>query len=353
MELLFNNSYDEFRELLFSLHVIANTESVINNINKTFQIEKNKDVFRFIDKLSKQHKINEEDLNFFFKQYENETNPFSIGIAILDIDFKSNGLKEKIDEINNKNTENILENVFKDLVELQGKNIKVEDVLSSSETKIKFIESLECTSEQKWNLVLFSNSVSVYVERLCNIIREYIPIYESNEKKVQQLKEKYKNQLEDKLNKQGINYINNFNIIEDCEKFDKVIVYPMFINYCSISYKIDENCMEIGIGFMSEEVIYKKRKGDGELEKYNNILKILGDKSKFNIVRLLNNEQLYGSEIAQRLNLTTATVSHHMSQLLIYELVTLNKDDVKVYYKLNRDKFSELINFLIEEFNIK
>lgn len=55
------------------------------------------------------------------------------------------------------------------------------------------------------------------------------------------------------------------------------------------------------------------------------ILKLLGDKSKFEILCLLKSHGRYNLEIAEELQLTPATASHHMSLLLSNHMVTVEK----------------------------
>ena len=62
------------------------------------------------------------------------------------------------------------------------------------------------------------------------------------------------------------------------------------------------------------------------------ILKLLGDKSKFEILCLLKSHGRYNLEIAEELQLTPATASHHMSMLLSNHMVTVEKKDGRVYY---------------------
>lgn len=62
------------------------------------------------------------------------------------------------------------------------------------------------------------------------------------------------------------------------------------------------------------------------------ILKLLGDKSKFEILCLLKSHGRDKLKIAEELQLTPATTSHHMSMLLSNHIVTVEKKDGRVYY---------------------
>ena len=53
-------------------------------------------------------------------------------------------------------------------------------------------------------------------------------------------------------------------------------------------------------------------------------LKLLGDKSKFEILRTVKDEGAYGAQLAKQMGLTTATISHHVNALLNRRLVLGN-----------------------------
>ena len=73
------------------------------------------------------------------------------------------------------------------------------------------------------------------------------------------------------------------------------------------------------------------------------ILKLLGDKSKFEILCLLKSHGRYNLEIAEELHLTPATASHHMGMLLTNQIVTVEKKDGRVYYQLNQETLREIM----------
>lgn len=73
------------------------------------------------------------------------------------------------------------------------------------------------------------------------------------------------------------------------------------------------------------------------------VLKVLADRSKMDILRILKDQRAYGGELARRLELTTATISYHMQSLLNYNLVGLEKVNNRIYYQLNRRRLEELL----------
>lgn len=75
------------------------------------------------------------------------------------------------------------------------------------------------------------------------------------------------------------------------------------------------------------------------------VLKLLADKSKFEILSYIRDKAAYGSQLAKHMNLTTATISHHMSALLNAGLVKMERIDTKVYYSSNKKALEEVLDY--------
>ena len=73
------------------------------------------------------------------------------------------------------------------------------------------------------------------------------------------------------------------------------------------------------------------------------LLKVLSDESKLEILALLKERRRYGRELAKELNLTTATISHHMDMLSGCGLVILNKEMNRIYYEIDEKAIRKLL----------
>ena len=78
-------------------------------------------------------------------------------------------------------------------------------------------------------------------------------------------------------------------------------------------------------------------------------IKLLSDRSRFEILKYISHKEAYGNEIAEHLNLTTATVSHHMGLLIAADLVKLEPRNSKMYYSLNKDTLRQYLEFYEEK----
>ncbi|SHF24029.1 ArsR/SmtB family transcription factor [Caloramator proteoclasticus] len=98
------------------------------------------------------------------------------------------------------------------------------------------------------------------------------------------------------------------------------------------------------LGINTDKIVEKKRQN----EQVDNFLKALSDPRRVKIIKLLAKKPHYGYEIASILELTPATVNHHMNFLFDADIVGFNKIDNKVYFTLKKDKVRELLR-LTEE----
>lgn len=124
-------------------------------------------------------------------------------------------------------------------------------------------------------------------------------------------------------------------------------LHPMIIDPISI---IDiDNHVYCGIYFHKLLEFTNCNAIDGE--QLSLILKALADKSRLEILKLLKDGPSYNLEIAQKLSLSTATVSHHTTALVLRNLLTLEKKGGYTYYHVNK-KSIELLLQQIEAYLI-
>lgn len=72
-------------------------------------------------------------------------------------------------------------------------------------------------------------------------------------------------------------------------------------------------------------------------------LRVLSEKTKFEILLALREGSRYGSEVAELLGLRPATVSHHMGELLRHGLVSVKPEQNRIYYSLRPERIREVL----------
>lgn len=74
------------------------------------------------------------------------------------------------------------------------------------------------------------------------------------------------------------------------------------------------------------------------------LLRVLSDRSKFDILRRVSRSSSYCQALSREMNLTTATISRHMALLLDAGLVRARRKDNRIYYDLERQALSDLLD---------
>lgn len=131
-------------------------------------------------------------------------------------------------------------------------------------------------------------------------------------------------------------------------------VSPSFIrpNIVSFHAELDDDgtyltpdYWKIGFLFGDDFDFLTHRTNDAEgFEHYvTRVLKLLGDDRKFEILSYIRDKEAYGSELAKHLNLTTATVSHHMNALMAAGLVEIKRIDTRIYYTANKEILKDIL----------
>ena len=75
-------------------------------------------------------------------------------------------------------------------------------------------------------------------------------------------------------------------------------------------------------------------------------LKAISDPVRRDILNMLKEGKKSAGEIAEKFNLTGATVSYHLSQLRKAELITETKFKNFIYYELNTSVFEEVLTWI-------
>lgn len=78
----------------------------------------------------------------------------------------------------------------------------------------------------------------------------------------------------------------------------------------------------------------------------NETLKAISDPVRRDILAMLKNGKKSAGEIADKFNLTGATVSYHLAKLKSADLIAEEKYKNFIYYELNTSVFEEVIRWI-------
>lgn len=73
------------------------------------------------------------------------------------------------------------------------------------------------------------------------------------------------------------------------------------------------------------------------------LFKVLADETRTRILSLLAKQELCGCDLSYLLEMSTPAISHHLRLLKMMRLVSYRREGKQVFYRLNDEHVSELI----------
>ncbi|MCM1991219.1 ArsR/SmtB family transcription factor [Oceanirhabdus seepicola] len=81
-------------------------------------------------------------------------------------------------------------------------------------------------------------------------------------------------------------------------------------------------------------------------ENLSKALKVLSDPTRIELIKIISNNSYYGKELADKLNVKTPTISHHLESLKSVGLLHEEKIKNIRYVSLNKQRYSEILKAL-------
>lgn len=282
--------------------------------------------YQKVMKYSKETEIEKETLSEFLllvvKNYEYFNQPLT---------------KEEIDTIFNRHFTSIVNEYIKDDQE--------ECVVNSIVDIISCFSKYHLDADFKMQMIeLYSDRYEVWEElksflfEAGNCCKAHFNIIEKQfQEAVEQLERT--NELVDIIQKSDVLSIELNNVT-------KVIPFISIYNMLTLhEYFEDKDSVYCVIGIFTLRFIETKKNNSANDKHLVIDLKAIGDETRLRIIRLLAEQKMYNQELAEALNLTSATVSHHINVLLQSRIISLAVDtekSKKITYEINKQRLEEL-----------
>lgn len=361
-------SFEEFGDIEISayLSAMANNEKEFviewanKIINKRF-IEKetierlqkeSSELQNFFDEVFAKITIPQEKMVFYFKNNESALFEVDFGVANIGTLILAGipgvvSLKG-IDEITSLyamllsiiNKENIL----------LGEQEILDDYIVDYDEFMRRLEKSQINDSDKWLFFQIVNHYEEYKKELKEIVASVLPIYSENSKKIQDIVERNYNEVISFFDeKSSEEILQRFHIGFEIEEIPEMFYSLAMYNAAGLFYN-ESKCLSMFVGLFFFAVTGKDEVEicNEELEK---TLKCLGEARKYEIVEILCENPCNGKELAQKLGITQATISHHMSQLIENSIVMvqINKENVSNYY-VDKERLSKHFESLSKKF---
>ena len=220
--------------------------------------------------------------------------------------------------------------------------------IESEEEVIKCLETSLYTDESCWQILNILHHHEEHLEKVIQMLRMVIQLLKQNMDKIQALEELFyemwKKYEHGDLLIRWLEQITGFKW--SCNPFNLTLLPCIFLR-STVTMYISKNQTKpdvIRIGLQVDDILNQRPKMDeAHIIKFN---KLISDTSKLEILRFLKDKEAYGKEIADNLDLKSATISYHMSTLIDLQLVKTAIRANKVYYTINRKQVEKYIEAL-------
>lgn len=341
MKLTINKEFNELYGLLSTFLIIGNLDYFKDQVEEKWNME-----FR-INNIEGLNEISKNPIFQEAKYYIDMNLPIKDIFVNPDLLRVSKDLDEYILNLRKKNDPEIRLDIYKTLGFddfIQNKRRPPIDLI------VKKLDKEDFHSDIKWFILSLINNPIEYIERFIGLIDEYLPIYKEIK---DDFKEEYNNfvkWIDKNISSQGIDFIERHLEFLNLNLYSEVYLnYSLFDLLSSHSYS--DGSVSIFIGIMFKNYVEEQMNKE-DIDKHLVVYKVFSDKTRFEIIKLLIEEESYGQEIAEKLGITTATVSYHMDYLMGASLIVTKRKSRRLYFTINKDQVKQSITFLQKELNL-
>lgn len=126
-------------------------------------------------------------------------------------------------------------------------------------------------------------------------------------------------------------------------------IYPAAVNYngAGLRIPVDQRLgNQLYLGLLFQPLSLLKQKAARQQDIVLGQLKAISDPTRFEILRLLAERSRYTKELAEQLDLTSSTLSHHMALLMEEDLVDFRLKGRRSYYSVRATELMKLAEVL-------
>ncbi len=201
---------------------------------------------------------------------------------------------------------------------------------------IRFLSELAAKDSLKWHLMEFLEQPVHWMSILIELVTANLPAFEQAISDMEKTLEPFMSAYKKHEDQQFLE------IADAC--VPGAVVYPSFAAGSSqiICYT------QAYQGIFVQYLVKKGMSLDEKKERLIARMKALSDKSKLDILCQLKRSSKYNLELAESMNLSPSTMSHHMNVLFACEFVGVEKKDGRVYYVLKENAVREFMDSIGE-----
>ncbi|NLW21860.1 MAG: winged helix-turn-helix transcriptional regulator [Tissierellia bacterium] len=231
---------------------------------------------------------------------------------------------------------------------------RADEIIKDRDVMISFIKELPTEAGIKWNLFLFIDEPLKYTKIYVGLMTKLLPIFKDIYLPYEEEVKKYGEELVSFLNKKGAEGLREISYsILDASILDNKEVYTILISVFfsyTVSMAVTMEDKYIAWGIEMEEAFKKMKEiNDNKINERVQVFKNLGDRTRYEVLKLIASGETSTKEIANRLGVTSATVSYHINNFLTSKVIKLDKSNTRFGYVVDYDLLNEIIEGLKED----
>lgn len=353
MKVFVNKEAGKLYDLFSSIFVACNLDYYYGEVEKiNISISQ-----EYRDLMSEVVALIKEDIEKY-KMYFNLSN---IAYSLIDMEkiWKINDLDDYLKYVESKDDYEIQKSILS-FVDSYGESWiptmddeKFKSIINDNNLLFKFLNNKPIPSEEKWTIITIINDIEDFKKTFISLIKEYEKKYSVFIEKYESHISEYADFLETEIKEKGVNIGIPLLQLVDTKEVNTLCILPSYFQAYTIyqTLKKSEKTSYMLIGKYLDKVFQESNR-ESSVDKYVAVFKNLGDLNRYKFIKLLSQGEKYGQEIADELNITSATVSYHANNLLIANLLKMERYENKTYYSLNKHTLREIIDFIKKDLEL-
>ncbi|MFA5561473.1 MAG: winged helix-turn-helix domain-containing protein [Eubacteriales bacterium] len=230
---------------------------------------------------------------------------------------------------------------------------KAESLTENKGELLAVIKELPTEAASKWNLFLIVEEPVKYMKMYVELMRSMLPIFAEVYEPFEREVSRYGRYLEAFLNQNGAKGLEELT----CSILDaNIISHEKNRLFISAMHQFAISILDAGPspfiawGLRVEEGFKRtKEENENKVNERVRVFKNLGDKTRYDVLRLIASGVSSMKEIALATGVSGATISYHVNNLLQAKIVKLDRTDNKYRYTVDHQFIEKLLDGLKED----
>jgi DNA-binding transcriptional ArsR family regulator len=244
--------------------------------------------------------------------------------------------------------------IIKTLFTIGGSNSK-QDIVVNEQNAMEYINNLKIDSANKWHMLMIIQNPKLYLFELIDLLKKvenYFDLYfYQNIDQVQSVGQKLVENLQ--LNPNQTFSEMTYNLVAfDFTEYEKCYIYVSALFPYTLNFLDHDQSRFIWGMEMSYAFERLHAYNDDKTTQRVKVFKALGDKTRYEALKLLAKGVTSVKDIASELDVSSATISYHLNEFLTSGIISLNKDQKKkTAYVIDYKCLEEVIMNLRKDLN--